>query len=88
MIIKKLEEFGITIDSLLDAGMDLYIGSNEERDRVKEKLKEILLKQLSNPNVSTLLIAAICWIMKAELTICHSTTTKTQTMCMLMRLLD
>lgn len=59
MIIKKLEEFGITIDSLLDAGMDLYIGSNEERDRVKEKLKEILLKQLSNPNVSTLLIAAI-----------------------------
>ena len=59
MIIKKLEEFGITIESLLDAGMALYIGDDEERYRVREKLKEILLKQLSNPNVSTLLIAAI-----------------------------
>ena len=58
-IIKKLDKLGITIDSLLDAGMALYIGNDEERDRVREKLKEILLKQLSNPNVSTLLIAAI-----------------------------
>ena len=59
MIIKKLEKFGITIDRLLDAGMALYIGSDEEKDVVRDKLKNVLLKQLNNPNVSTLLIAAI-----------------------------
>ncbi|XRO75056.1 alpha-ribazole phosphatase CobZ [Methanocaldococcus sp. 28A] len=57
-IVERLKSFGITIDSLLDAGMALYIGDDEEMDKVKEKLKDILLKELNNPNVSTLLIAA------------------------------
>ena len=43
MIIKKLDKLGITIDSLLDAGMALYIGDDEEKDKVREKLKIILL---------------------------------------------
>ncbi|ACV24359.1 alpha-ribazole phosphatase CobZ [Methanocaldococcus fervens] len=58
-IIEKLKSLGITIESLLDTGMALYIGEEGEKDKVKEKLKDVLLKQLSNPNVSTLLIAAI-----------------------------
>ncbi|XRP97055.1 alpha-ribazole phosphatase CobZ [Methanocaldococcus sp. 16A] len=58
-IFERLKSFGITIDSLLNAGMALYIGNDEEKNKVKEKLKEILLKELNNPNVSTLLIAAI-----------------------------
>ncbi|XRO77523.1 alpha-ribazole phosphatase CobZ [Methanocaldococcus sp. 10A] len=54
-----LKSFGITIDSLLNAGMALYIGDKNEEEKVKEKLKEILIKELNNPNVTTLLIAAI-----------------------------
>ncbi|ACX72726.1 alpha-ribazole phosphatase CobZ [Methanocaldococcus vulcanius M7] len=59
MTLKKLEEFGITLKNLVEAGMALYIGSEEEEKEVKKNLEKIILKQLSNPNVSTLIIAAI-----------------------------
>ncbi|CAB3290075.1 Alpha-ribazole phosphatase CobZ [Methanocaldococcus lauensis] len=58
-IIELLKSYGITIENLIDAGISLYVGDPKEIDKVKEKLKIILLKELNNPNVSTLLIAAI-----------------------------
>ncbi|CAB3289316.1 Alpha-ribazole phosphatase CobZ [Methanocaldococcus lauensis] len=58
-IIELLKSYGITIENLIDAGISLYVGDPKEIDKVKEKLKIILLKELNNPNVFTLLIAAI-----------------------------
>ncbi|WP_456372091.1 phosphatidylglycerophosphatase A [Methanocaldococcus sp.] len=58
-IIGILKSYGINIENLIDAGISLYVGDTKEIDKVKEKLKIIILKELNNPNVSTLLIAAI-----------------------------
>ncbi|MCQ6254833.1 phosphatidylglycerophosphatase A [Methanocaldococcus sp.] len=58
-IIGLLKSYGINIENLIDAGISLYVGDTKEIDKVKEKLKIIILKELNNPNVSTLLIAAI-----------------------------
>ncbi|WP_456417436.1 phosphatidylglycerophosphatase A [Methanocaldococcus sp.] len=58
-IIGLLKSYGINIENLIDAGISLYVGDTKEIGKVKEKLKIIILKELNNPNVSTLLIAAI-----------------------------
>lgn len=58
-ILKILENFGITLEDLVGSGMELCICRDDEKETIKKKLKEIITKELNNPNVSTLLIAAI-----------------------------
>ncbi|MEA4956274.1 hypothetical protein SDC9_03664 [bioreactor metagenome] len=53
---------GITIDLLLDAGMELCVGIDETPERIKElrlRLKNQILKSLEDINVIALLISAI-----------------------------
>lgn len=49
---------GITIESLVDAGMELLAGV-EETDEIREKFEKQLLKSLEDINVIALLMAAI-----------------------------
>ncbi|AEF97031.1 alpha-ribazole phosphatase CobZ [Methanotorris igneus] len=58
-ILKILENFGITLEDLVDSGMELCICEEEEKEKIRKKLKETIIKELNNPNVSTLLIAAV-----------------------------
>jgi alpha-ribazole phosphatase CobZ len=58
-ILKTLENFGITLEDLVDSGMELCICEEGEKEKIRRKLKETIIKELNNPNVSTLLIAAI-----------------------------
>ena len=49
---------GITIDDLVDAGMELCVGVEDSKE-LREKLKKQLLKSLEDPNVIALLMSAI-----------------------------
>ncbi|ENN95622.1 phosphatidylglycerophosphatase A [Methanocaldococcus villosus KIN24-T80] len=51
-----LEKLRISLDDLINSAMELYIG--EDYKKVRDKLKDIIIKSLNNPNVSTLIIAA------------------------------
>ncbi|WP_048057966.1 phosphatidylglycerophosphatase A [Methanothermococcus okinawensis] len=57
-ILNILEKYGITIKNMMDCGMELCI-SNDNLNNIRKKLEEIILKNLNNPNVSTLIIGAI-----------------------------
>ncbi|AEK72207.1 hypothetical protein GQS_01525 [Thermococcus sp. 4557] len=51
-----LESKGITLDAMLDTALELYIG--DEREEVREKLRELMLHYLGDINVQALLTAA------------------------------
>jgi alpha-ribazole phosphatase CobZ len=56
-LLQKLESKEITLDRMLDTAMELYIG--EEEEAVREKLRELMLRYLSDINVQALLMAAL-----------------------------
>ncbi|AFK22052.1 alpha-ribazole phosphatase CobZ [Pyrococcus sp. ST04] len=56
-IVKLLEEKGIRIEDIVSTALDLYIG--EEREKVAEMFKRILLRYLEDINVQALLLAAV-----------------------------
>ncbi|MCO6041713.1 alpha-ribazole phosphatase CobZ [Thermococcus alcaliphilus] len=56
-MIEKLNSKGITLEKMLDTALELYIG--EEREKVKEKLKEIMHHYLNDINIQALLTAAL-----------------------------
>jgi len=55
-LLKRLESNGITLDAMLDTALELYIG--EEREEVRKKLRELMLRYLEDINVGALLMAA------------------------------
>ncbi|UXM85066.1 phosphatidylglycerophosphatase A [Methanococcus aeolicus] len=58
-VIKLLSNYNISIDSIIDCGMELCICNEDEIENIRKKLERELLKNLSNPNLSTLIIASI-----------------------------
>jgi len=60
-IIERLKERGITIDDMINAGLELFILSHEieSKERASELLKEGLIRALSDFNVSALMLAAL-----------------------------
>ncbi|MCP8316874.1 MAG: bifunctional adenosylcobinamide hydrolase/alpha-ribazole phosphatase CbiS [archaeon] len=60
-IIERLKERGITIDDMIDSGLELFIPSHEieNKERASELLKEGLIRALSDFNVSALILAAL-----------------------------
>ena len=57
-ILDYMESEGVSIDALVDAGMELLIGV-EDSSRLRKKLKKQLLKSLEDLNVIALLMSAI-----------------------------
>ncbi len=57
MILEKLESKGITLEKMLDTAMELYIGDDAEK--IREKLRSMMLYYLTDINVQSLLMAAI-----------------------------
>ncbi|MGQ9468540.1 MAG: bifunctional adenosylcobinamide hydrolase/alpha-ribazole phosphatase CbiS [Nitrososphaerales archaeon] len=60
-IIERLKERGITIDDMIDAGLELFIPSHEmeSKEKASELLEEGLKRALSDVNVSALMLAAL-----------------------------
>ncbi|WP_292460237.1 phosphatidylglycerophosphatase A [Methanothermococcus sp.] len=58
-ILKILGKYGITTKNMVDCGMELCISDDNNRKNIRKKLEEIILNNLNNPNVSTLIIAAV-----------------------------
>ncbi|NJE03026.1 alpha-ribazole phosphatase CobZ [Thermococcus sp. MV11] len=56
-LLLQLESKGITLNAMLDTAMELYIG--EEREKVREELKSLMLRYLDDINVQALLTAAL-----------------------------
>ncbi|WP_297502031.1 alpha-ribazole phosphatase CobZ [Thermococcus sp.] len=56
-LLQRLEEHGITLDSMLDTAMELYIGNNPGETR--KRLKTLVLRYLKDINVQALLMAAL-----------------------------
>ncbi|AMQ19211.1 alpha-ribazole phosphatase CobZ [Thermococcus peptonophilus] len=56
-LLKKLESKGVTLEGMLDTAMELYIG--EEKEAAREKLRELMLRYLTDINVQALLMAAL-----------------------------
>ncbi|NJE09116.1 alpha-ribazole phosphatase CobZ [Thermococcus sp. M39] len=56
-ILRRLEPKCITLEKMLDTAMELYIG--EDTEKIREKLKSLMLYYLSDINVQSLLMAAI-----------------------------
>jgi alpha-ribazole phosphatase CobZ len=56
-LLKRLESNGITLDSMLDTALELYIGDG--REKVREELRGLMLHYLEDINVGALLMAAI-----------------------------
>lgn len=56
-ILAKLESAGVTLERMLDAAMELYIGENP--GEVRESLRETMLRYLEDVNVQSLLMAAL-----------------------------
>ena len=52
-----LESKGITLEKMLDTAMELYIGEGQEE--VRKKLRELMLKYLSDINVQALILSAL-----------------------------
>ncbi len=57
-MIDILEELNIKIDDLVESGMELYIGDKKEKNIIREKLKNLIISSLKNPNVYLLILAA------------------------------
>ncbi|MDK2987628.1 phosphatidylglycerophosphatase A [Methanothermococcus thermolithotrophicus] len=58
-VLKLLKTYKIDIINMLDSGMELCICEENEKDAIRSKLEKIIVENLNNPNVSTLIIAAI-----------------------------
>jgi alpha-ribazole phosphatase CobZ len=56
-MIEELESKGITLEKMLDSALELYIGEN--REKVRERLKKLMLHYLEDLNVQALLKAAL-----------------------------
>ncbi len=56
-VLQRLESRGITVQAMLDTALELYIG--EERERVREELRKLMLRYLDDINVQALLVAAL-----------------------------
>ncbi|NJF25655.1 alpha-ribazole phosphatase CobZ [Thermococcus sp. Bubb.Bath] len=56
-LLKRLESLGITLDAMIDAALELYIG--EEEEAVREKLQKLMLHYLNDINAQALLMAAL-----------------------------
>lgn len=56
-ILRRLEQKGITLEKMLDTAMELYIGDDAEK--IREKLRSMMLYYLTDVNVQSLLMAAI-----------------------------
>ncbi|KUH32365.1 alpha-ribazole phosphatase CobZ [Thermococcus celericrescens] len=56
-LLGRLESKGVTLGSMLETAMELYIG--EERGKVERKLRELMLHYLGDINVQALLTAAL-----------------------------
>ncbi|NJE01264.1 alpha-ribazole phosphatase CobZ [Thermococcus sp. JdF3] len=53
----QLESKGITLNAMLETAMELYIG--EDKEKVREELKNLMLRYLDDINVQALLTAAL-----------------------------
>jgi len=56
-LLSRLESRGITLEKMLDTALELYIGY--ERERVRERLRELMLRYLGDINVQALLLSAL-----------------------------
>ena len=56
-LLERLSSKGVTLDSMLDTALELYIG--EEREKVREELCELMLHYLKDINVQALLLSAL-----------------------------
>ncbi|HTX61766.1 MAG TPA: alpha-ribazole phosphatase CobZ [Methanobacterium sp.] len=57
-ILEHVEDAGVTIDELIEAGMELVVGVEKTED-LELKLKDQILKSLEDLNVATLIMAGI-----------------------------
>ncbi len=53
-----LDKINISLEELIDSALSLYIGDKNEIPKVREKLKDIMVKEINNPNVYLLILAA------------------------------
>ncbi|AHL22202.1 alpha-ribazole phosphatase CobZ [Thermococcus nautili] len=53
----KLESKGVTLEKMLDTALELYIG--DEREKVRKRLRELMLRYLGDINVQALLLSAL-----------------------------
>ncbi|MCP8307383.1 MAG: bifunctional adenosylcobinamide hydrolase/alpha-ribazole phosphatase CbiS [archaeon] len=60
-IIERLKERGITIDDMINSGLELFIPSHEieNKEKASELLREGLIRALSDFNISALILAAL-----------------------------
>ena len=56
-LLSKLESKGVTLEKMLETALELYIG--EEREKIWERLRELMLKYLRDINVQALLLSAL-----------------------------
>jgi len=56
-LLSKLESKGVTLEKMLDTGLELYIG--DEREKVRERLRGVMLRYLRDINVQALLLSAL-----------------------------
>ena len=56
-LLLQLESKGITLNGMLNTAMELYIG--EDKEKVREELKNLMLRYLDDINVQALLTAAL-----------------------------
>jgi len=60
--IEALKAAGITIEKMVDAAMALYVDdkrTKESEEKIRFKLKDVILKECKDVNVESLLLAAI-----------------------------
>lgn len=58
-VLKLLTNIGVNFENMLKCGMYMCICEESEKEGIEKKFLEIMKTQIKNPNVSTLLIAAI-----------------------------
>lgn len=64
-VLEELSRWGITLKDLVDTAMEMYIFDPSIGD-IRPKLQDEILKVLGDPNVESLLIAALCLEEKAQ----------------------
>jgi len=57
LLLKGLERYGVDLESMIETAMELCI--SEDRENIRLKLREVMLKKLEDPNLLTLMIAAL-----------------------------
>ena len=56
-LLRNLEKHGVTLESMLDTAIELYVGKDHER--VRERLEKLMLRYLGDLNVRALLLSAL-----------------------------